>query len=494
MEGILLGVEAILNFKTLFILFIGVFFGVIIGAIPGFTIAMGVVLALPFSYGMDPINGIALLIGVQVGGNSGGLITACLLGIPGTPSAVATTFDGYPMSRNGEPGRALALGLWASFIGTIISGIILIILAPMLAKWALAFGPWEHFALMVFGLCAVATLNEGPLVKGLLSVTLGILISFIGIDPLLGIERFTYGFRELKAGLHFLPVLIGIFAFSQLLGDLNRDSLKPSIRNLTYPRLKLLKDLMTSKINLIRSALIGVFVGILPGAGGSIANILSYDQAKRFSKRPDKYGTGIKEGIIASETANNSSQGGALIPMMAFGIPGDATIAMLMGALMIHGIQPGPLFIDNSPALANGIYIAFLFSAVFMLLIQSRGIPLFLLISRISAKHLTPTILVFCAIGSFSVNNRLFDVWVLFIFGIIGYWMTKSNIPLAPFILGVILGPITEKNFQMSLSSDPNLLLFLTRPISGGLILLSVVLFIYPLIKKMLNKRRELST
>src|SRR5699024_5876945 len=275
MDGIFLGMEAILNFKTLIILFMGVLFGIIAGAIPGFTIAMGVVLALPFSYGMDPINGVSLLIGVQVGGNSGGLITACLLGIPGTPSAVATTFDGYPMAKNGEPGRALSLGLWSSFIGTIISGIILIVAAPFLSQWALAFGPWENFSLMLFGLCAVASLDEGSLIKGLLSVSLGILVSFVGIDPLLGIERFTLNFDELKAGFNFLPVLIGIFAFSQMLTDINEDSKNVSYSNLNYSIFNSLKDILTSKFNLIRSSLIGTFIGVLPGAGGSIANIIS---------------------------------------------------------------------------------------------------------------------------------------------------------------------------------------------------------------------------
>ncbi|WP_085522724.1 tripartite tricarboxylate transporter permease [Tuberibacillus sp. Marseille-P3662] len=482
MENVLMSLETILNVQTLVILLIGVTVGIIVGSIPGFTITMGVALTLPFSFSMDPINGIALMMGVQVGGSSGGLITASLLGIPGTPSAMATTFDGYPMARNGQPGKALAIGLGASFVGSIIAGIILIFMAPLLAQWATEFGPWELFALMLFGLSAIASLGDGSLIKGLVAGGLGLMFALVGIDPLQGTPRFTFGFTQLQAGFNFLPVLIGLFAFSQLLGDIKKPPKSYQVDKTTevsYSFTKTVGDLSRSFVNLIRSSLIGTFVGILPAAGGSIANILSYDVAKKFSKIPHKFGKGIKDGLIASEASNNSSVGGALVPMLAFGIPGDAVTAMMLGALLIHGIQPGPLLMETQPILVYGIFISFFIATIFMLVVQIFGIKVFLKINQIPQHYLIPTILLLCALGSFAINNRVFDIWVLLLFGIIGYWMKSNDFPLPPFVLGVILGPMVETNLRQAISTDSNLLLFITRPISGVLIGLAVLSMIY---------------
>src|SRR5699024_10727181 len=260
--------------------------------------------------------------------------TACLLGIPGTPSAMATTFDGYPMSKQGNSGKALAIGLWSSFIGTAIAGIILIFATPLLAEWALDFGPWEMFALMLFGVSAIAGLSQGSLIKGLLAGALGVMFSLVGMDPLMGVQRFTFGMSDLLGGFNFLPVLIGVFAFSQLMEDIKSppDSFNlDTNKNVSYPISKVIKDIWKSKLNVIRSSLIGTLVGILPAAGGSIANILSYDVAKKFSRKSKNYGKGEPDGVIAAESANNSSIGGALVPMLAFGIPGDAVTAMMLG-------------------------------------------------------------------------------------------------------------------------------------------------------------------
>ncbi|HLS07705.1 tripartite tricarboxylate transporter permease [Lentibacillus sp.] len=480
-ENILLGFEAILNIQTIMILLIGVIAGIIAGSIPGFTITMGVALTLPFSFSMDPVNGIALMMGVQVGGSAGGLITACLLGIPGTPSAMATTFDGFPMVKNGEPGKALAIGLWSSFFGSIFSGIILMFMAPLLAEWALEFGPWEMFALMLFGVSAIASLSEGSLVKGLIAGFLGIMFSLVGSDPLMGIPRFTFGFSELLAGFNFLPVLIGLFAFSQLLEDIKKPPQAFKIddtSNVTYPLVKVVKDMWRSAGNVIRSGLVGTLVGILPAAGGSIANILSYDIAKKFSRNPSKFGKGTKDGVIAAESANNSSVGGALVPMLAFGIPGDAVTAMMLGALLIHGIQPGPLLMENQPVLVNGVFISFFLAAFLMLLVQSLGIKVFLKINQVPFHYLVPVVLLLCVLGSFAVNNRIFDVWVLLLFGLIGYWMKVNKFPLPPFILGIILGPMIESNFRQAISLEP-LSTFLTRPLSAILIILAILSMVY---------------
>ncbi|MYL20776.1 Tat pathway signal protein [Halobacillus litoralis] len=488
MDSILLSFESILNIQTILILLAGVVAGIIVGSIPGFTITMGVALTLPFSFSMDPVNGIALMMGVQVGGSAGGLITSCLFGIPGTPSSVATTFDGYPMVKNGEAGKALAIGLWSSFIGTIISGIILIFTAPILAEWALEFGPWEMFALMLFGISAIASLSDGSLIKGLISGMLGILFALVGSDPLTAIPRFTFGMSELMSGFNFLPVLIGLFAFSQLMSDIKRPPAPVPFNeasNVSYPLPKLLKDMWSSGTNVIRSSFIGTLVGILPAAGGSIANILSYDIAKKFSRKSHEFGKGTKEGIIAAESANNSSIGGSFVPMLAFGIPGDAVTAMMLGALLIHGIQPGPLLMENQPVLVYGIFISFFLAAFLMLIVQSLGIKVFLKINNIPQHVLIPVILLLCVLGSFAVNNRMFDVWVLLAFGLIGYWMKANLFPLAPFILGIILGPMIEENLRQAISVSPDLTTFFTRPISAVLLVMAAASLTYGIISSM---------
>jgi|SRR5699024_6253560 len=482
-----------MSFNIILLMIIGVIAGIVFGSIPGFTITMAVALTLPFSFAMEPLPGISLMMGVWVGGASGGLISSILLGIPGTPSSVATTFDGYPMTQNGQPGRALSVGLWSSFFGTIISGLILIFAAPMLSQWALAFGPWEYFSLMVLGLSAIASMGEGDMVRGLTAGALGIFVGTIGQDPVLSVPRFTFGETQLLAGFDFLPVLIGIFAFSQLLAHIKKRKNDNEIEDLnmkkistSYPLKNTLKDMFSSWFGVLRSSIIGTLVGILPAAGGSIANLLSYDVAKKSSKNPDSFGKGNKEGIIAAEAANNSSEGGALIPTMAFGIPGGAVTAMILGVLLVHGIQPGPYFISSQPILANGIFIAFFISGFFALIIQTFGIKLFVRINDIPMHFLIPIVFVLCAVGSFAINNRVFDVWVLLLFGIIGYFLRNKGYSLPAFVLGVILGPMTEENLRRAISTNPDITLFFTRPISGillGLTVLSIGYAIYQEIK-----------
>jgi putative tricarboxylic transport membrane protein len=495
MENLLLSLEAILQWHMIFLMTIGVTAGIIFGCIPGFTITMAVALTLPFSFGLGPLEGIALMMGVWLGGASGGLISACLLGIPGTPSAMATTFDGYPMARNGEPGKALAIGLWSSFSGSLIGGIILILAAPLLSGWAIKFGPWEFFSLMVFGLTAIVSLGSGQLVKGLIAGLLGMFFGTFGMDPILGKERFTFGTIEMSGGFNFLPVLIGIFAFSQLLSEIKGGS-KQKIEfnqkeNLHYPISSVIKDMGSSWLNVIRSSIVGTIVGALPGAGSSIANILSYDVAKKVSKHPEKFGTGTQDGIIAAETANNSSEGGALIPTLALGIPGSAVCAMMLGALLVHGIQPGPFFLTSEPVLGYGIFLSFFFSAILMLLIQSFGIRFFLKINDVPFYYLVPIVFMLCALGTFAINNRIFDIWVLLLFGLIGYWMKTNNLSLASFVLGVILGPLTEENMRRAVDTDPNLSLFFTRPISGVLLALALLSLIYAIYSSIRSKSKN---
>ncbi len=467
--------------KYLVPLAVGCLAGVVGGALPGVTITMTIIVALPFTFGLDPLQGLAAMVGLYVGGSAGGLVTAILLGLPGTPSAVATTFDGHPMARNGEPGRAIWTGIWSSFFGGILGGIFLIFTTGPLAAFALAFGPWEYFSLFVLALSMVAGLVEASLLKGLLSGMLGLIVTVLGNDPMLGGPRLTFGIEFLEGGVPFLPVLIGVFAFAQIMSDVEKggagNKAAEAIRaaaSLRVSQWKVLGDILRRPFLLVWSSLVGVWIGVLPAIGGSAANMMAYDQAKKFSKRPEKFGTGIPEGIIASEAANNANVGGSLVTIMAFGIPGDAVTAVMLGALTIHGIQSGPLFISQHSAIAYGIFAAYLIAHPIMVLIVGLGARWALKIITTPRAILYPAVLVLCVVGAYALGNSMSTVYVLLVFGVLGYLMVKGGFPLAPFILGVILGDQIEVNLVRAIMTDPNPWLFLTHPISGALLGLSV--------------------
>jgi putative tricarboxylic transport membrane protein len=489
-ENLVLGFQSVFALQTLALMSIGVAAGLIAGAIPGFTIAMGVVLTLPFTFGMTPINGLATMIGVLVGGLSGGLMSGMLIGIPGTPSSVATTFDGFPMTRKGKPGLALGLGVWSSFFGGLISAILLVAMAPQLARLGLEFGPWDFFSLVLFALTITASLAGENLLKGIIAGVLGLLVATIGEDDINGVARFNFGSDALEQGFSFLPVLIGLFAFSQLLSDVedrekSRQPLMESgAKAVKVEHLQAIRQVLSRWTNLLRSSLIGVFTGILPAAGGSISNILAYDQAKKASKTPEEFGTGTPDGIIAPEAANNATAGGALIMMMALGIPGDIVTAVMLGALLIHDVVPSPSFIGDQPVLAYGIFIAFFAAHFIMIALQAFGLRAFLLLTRVPMYTLVAVILGYCAIGVFALNNVGFDLWTLFWFGLIGYGMRLLGFPLAPMILGVVLGNIAELNLSRSLAIDDNLLTFVTRPWSLFFLLTAAYSLAFPWYQK----------
>src|SRR5688572_30675531 len=441
---------------------------------------MTIIIVLPFTFGLDPLAGLAAMTGVYVGGESGGLVTSILLGIPGKPSAVATMFDGFPMARRGEPGRAVWLGTWASFIGGLLGALFLVAATGPLAAFALRFGPWEYFSLFIFALSMVAGLTEASLVKGLLAGALGMVITVIGTDPIMAVPRFEFGTTFLRNGFQFLPVLIGIFAFAQIMTDLERMASGRAVAAVEAPSLRVshtavLWEILSRPFLLLWSTIVGLLIGVLPAIGGSAANVMAYDQAKKFSKHPEKFGTGIPEGIIASEASNNSNVGGSLVTIMAFGIPGDAVTAVMLGALTIHGIQPGPLFISQEPKLAYGIFAAYLLGHVIMIVIMLIGVRWFLRVVTVPKSILFPVILVLCVIGGYALNNTMANVYVLLACGVLGYAMVKGGLPLAPLILGVILGDQIEINLVRSIMTDANPWLFVTRPISGGLLAASVL-------------------
>ncbi|MDR7523433.1 MAG: tripartite tricarboxylate transporter permease [Armatimonadota bacterium] len=457
---------------------VGVAAGLLGGAIPGITITLTVILVLPFTFGMDPLQGLATMIGVYVGGESGGLVTASLLGIPGTPSAIATTFDGYPMTRRGEPGRAVWLGIWAGLLGGLLAGIPLVTGALTLARLALSFGPWEYFSLFVLTLSIVSGLSEQSLLKGLISATVGLLVTVIGSDPMMGVARFTFGAEALRSGFPFLAVLIGVYAFAQLMGEMERQARAGAAEarpvDLSVSHLQVLREILRQWGNLVRSTLIGLWIGVLPAVGGSAANVLAYDQAKKASRTPERFGTGIPDGIVASESANNANIAGSLVTMMAFGIPGDAVTAVMLGALIIHGIAPGPTFIASRPHLAYGIFAAYFAATVLTVLVEAGLLRLLLRVVRAPLHLLVPIILVLAAVGTYALNNLVANVWVLFAFGIVGYLMVKTGFPLAPLVLGVILGDQIEVNLIRALMTEPNPLLFVARPLSGLMLALAV--------------------
>ncbi len=471
---------AIVHLKYLVPLLLGTVAGVIGGALPGITITMTVIMVLPFTFGLDPLQGLAAMTGVYVGGSAGGSITASLIGIPGTPSAVATTFDGFPMTRKGEPGRAIWIGVWSAFLGGLLGGLFLVAATGPLASVALQFGPWEYFSLFVFALSMVAGLVGTSITKGLLSGAIGLVITVVGADPIMGVPRFTLGSEFLRGGFPFLPVLIGIFAFAQLMSDIEKmrggaggENARPTPK-LWVSQLGVLREILSRPFLLLWSTLVGILIGVLPAIGGSAANVMAYDQAKKFSRRPEKFGTGIPEGIIASESSNNANVAGSLVTIMAFGIPGDAVTAVMLGAMTIHGIQPGPLFISQHPRIAYGIYAAYFVALPLMVLVIAAGARAWVRIITIPKSILIPVVLVLCVVGAYALNNIMDDVYVLLIFGFVGYALVKLAIPLAPLILGLILGDQIEVNLVRAIANDPNPWLFITHPISGGLLAASV--------------------
>ncbi len=488
----------IVHLKFLVPLAIGTWAGLVGGAIPGVTITMTIILVLPFTFGLDPLQGLATMTGVYVGGCAGGLVSACLIGIPGTPSAIATTFDGFPMTRKGQPGRALWLGTWASAIGGLLGAVFLIGGTIPLAKFALQFGPWEYFSLFVFALAMVAGLTEKSLLKGFLSGAIGLIVTVIGADPIMAVPRLSFGSEFLLSGFQFLPILIGIFAFAQIMTDLEKAGGEEAraagpVPDLSVSHLEVIWEILSRPFLLLWSTIIGVWIGVLPAIGGSAANVMAYDQAKKFSKHPEKFGTGIPEGIIAAESSNNANVAGSLVTIMAFGIPGDAVTAVMLGAMIIHGIQPGPLFIAQQPRIAYGIFAAYLIAHPIMLVLQWLSARFYLRVLSVPKSVLTPIVLVFCVVGAYALNNIMENVYVLLLFGVVGYLLVKFGFPLAPLILGVILGDQIEVNLVRALMTDADPWLFLTRPISGAMLALSLLSVILALWQHRRQYRRGLA-
>jgi putative tricarboxylic transport membrane protein len=457
---------------------IGVLFGLVVGMIPGMTISTGIIVLLPLTFVLPPDISIALLLGLYVGGMTGGSFSAVLLNIPGTPSASATAMDGFPMASRGEAGRALGIAITASFVGGLFSFFCLYLIAPLLAEVALEFRTQDMFSLLFFGMTIICSFAAKSLVKGLLSGAIGLLIVTIGQDPVMGTARYTFGDVNMMAGIHFLTAMIGLFAIPQLVENLieMKDGSKANQSQAKLGSiLPKTADLKRMRVPVAIGSLTGAFLGILPGAGGPIAAFISYDYSKKASNEPEGFGKGSVEGVAAPESANNAVTGGALIPMMTLGIPGDPVTAILIGALMIHGLAPGPLLFMERADFAYGIIFSFFWANIFNFIIALLGLRILVKVLATPKSLLMPTIAILCVVGSYALRNSFFDVYVMLFFGFLGLAMKWLEVPVVPLLLALVLGRQLEEYLRVGLtSSKGDITIFFTSPISLSFLCLSV--------------------
>jgi len=463
----------------------GVVVGLIVGVLPGLGGLVAMVILIPFTISLDPSAGLGCLIGVFVGGCYGGAITSITLGIPGSPVAAATLLDGHPMSKSGKTSEAIGLAIVSSTLGGMFSALVLIIGAPLLASIALRFGPPEFFALGILGLSTISSIAKESTLKGLISAGLGLLVATVGTDVFTGNLRFTFDNPELFGGIPLIATLMGIFAGSEILVQLERWEMIPSAVERLRAKLPSLNSMRRNAKTYIKSSVIGTLIGTVPGTGGVIAAFISYGEAKRSSKHPEAFGKGAEEGVIASEAANNAMVGGALVPTLSLGIPGDAASAVLIGALMLHGISPGPRLFEAHPHLVSAIFVGFLIANLIMLVIGLLMCPLFTLILRIKKAYLIPVIFLLCFAGTYGFRNSMFDVILLCIFGVVGYGMRKFGFPLPPLVIGQVLGRMIEEAFRRSLlMSGGSLVIFISHPIADFIWLLAILFLAFPYLQR----------
>mgnify|MGYP000503893904 CR=1 FL=1 len=491
-ENLLLGLETLLSWENLLAIILGVAAGIVVGALPGLGPSIGVSLLIPFTYSLEPSTSLILLTALYMAAEYGGSISGILISTPGTAAAVATVIDGYALNKKGYPGKALSTSLFASTAGGIIGTIFLIAFSIPLANFALKFGPPEYFALGVFGLAIISSLSGKSLSKGLLMAMIGLIITTIGVDPISGVPRFTFGRVELLEGVPFLPALIGLFAISEVFNMLEQSIKSRKITQKVNATLLSLRELKSIVPTILRGSLIGIIVGAVPGAGGGIACWISYDTEKRMSKNPEEFGKGALRGIAAPESSNNASVGGALVPLLALGVPGSPTTAVLIGALMLHGLQPGPQLFVKNPDVVYSLFVSLFFGCLAMLVMGLLFTRVWIKVLSLPNSVLAPIIFALSVIGAFSVRSMVFDVFLAFGFGIFGYIVKKYGFPLAPTILAMVLGFMIESNFRRSLIlSKGSLTIFFTRPLCLVLIILALVSFCYPIYKDWKKKKEE---
>ncbi|MEZ5590014.1 MAG: tripartite tricarboxylate transporter permease [Gammaproteobacteria bacterium] len=483
----------VLTFEVLFAMVIGVIGGIAFGALPGLTATLGIAVLIPVTFSLAPLTGLGMIAGIYQGAMYGGAIPAVLLRIPGTPAAIATTFDGFPMAQQGQAAYALRVALVSSAVGGVVSAIVLMTLAPPLSEFALSFGPAEYFMLAVFGLASISVLLGANAVKGLLSACFGLFVGIVGIDPMTGYERYTFDSMYLISGFDMVVLLTGLYAIPPALIMAEKaiqHGVSGDVLILRKTHTRLSEWLIFWK-TWVRSSVIGVVIGIIPGAGGNIAAFMAWNEAKRASKNPERFGKGEPQGLAAAECANNGDSSTALIPAVTLGIPGNAVSAVILGGLLVHGMQPGPGLFRDNPEVIYGFMIEMLLTAIIMLVLGRYGARLFIQVLRIPPVLLSTMLVPMTFIGAYAIQNSVFDIWMCLAFGLIGYAMEKTDIPVAPAVLAVILGPMAEVNLRRGLLIHQNDYSFLIeRPISLVILLLTILVCVFPMYRALRHRFR----
>ena len=479
------GFGTVLHVWPLLCVAAGVTYGILVGAMPGLSPAMGVALLVPFTYSMSPTLAIILLTAAYLAADYGGSITAVMINAPGTPAAAATAFDGYALTQQGKAGVGLGVSLVASTVGGLIGTLILIFFSTPLAHLALRFHPAEYFALAIFGLTSVASVGGKDWSKSLAMAVFGLLLNTVGTDSMSGVSRFTFGLPQMYDGFSLVPALIGLFALSEVFSQVESRNLSSvQVDSSTSQRPSLI-EYWRLRLTILRSSIIGTMIGIFPGAGATIASFVSYDVAKRMSRNPDAFGNGSAEGVAASEAANSSSVGGALVPLLTLGLPGSASTAVLIGALMIHDVVPGPRLFKDDPAIIHSLFASLLVANFILLLVGSVGSRLWIRVTAIPKPVLFPLIVAISAVGSYAVRYSMFDVICCLAFGVLGWFLRRHDYPVAPIVLGLVLGDVAETNFRQAvLMGDGDYTVFLDRPACLGILAVSALLFVRPILRK----------
>lgn len=480
-----------LNFSMMYICTV---VGCILGAIPGLSGGLGITLILPLTFALSTELSFSMLVGMYVGGVSGSFIAAVLVGIPGSAASIATCYDGYPMTRKGKAARALTIGITGSFIGTFVSIVVATLCSNYIAEIALLLGPWEYFSLCLMAITLVVGLSNGSIFKGMLAAFLGLWLACIGTDSVTNQMRFTFGNYNLFGGINVVCLLMGTFALQQVASSYAKGNQEmPEVEKSTLGGFGLgIKDFVDNAATILVSLFIGLWIGFLPGMGSGVSNLIAYGQAKKMSKHPEEFGTGCDAGIWATEVSNNAGVGGALIPMISLGIPGDSTTVLLMSAMTIHGLQPGPMFIRTNPVLADLIFAIVLVAAIAIFiteLLTKRWFPYLL---KAPYHYLYSAILMICFMGAFAATTSMFSVWMVLVFGVVGVVLDYFGIPMTPLMLAFILGGKIESYFRMGCSyGKGDMSLFLTRPISLIFLLITVYSLVSPAVKSILKKKKE---
>jgi len=495
MGGWLEGVEAVFTVYSMLMILAGVVLGIVVGAIPGFSATMAVAVLVPFTFTMEPLPGLMMLLGLTASAMYSGAIPAILINVPGTPGAAATTIDGYQMAKQGKARQALTISLMTSVAAGVISVVLLGLMAPVLADVALSFGPAEMFMLCLFSLTVIVSISDGALVRGAICALLGVAFSTVGLDPIQAYARFSFASTELTSGIEYIPVMIGLFGVAEALKQyegLHRGADRP-VQELTGRYALTKQEWRALAPATWWSTLIGFFVGLMPGAGGTIGSFVSYSETKRFARDKSRFGKGDPRGVAAAEAANNSSISGALAPMLTLGIPGDGVTAILIGALTVHGLNPGPELFETRQDLVYGLFVGLIVAYLILTAVGLVGVKTWCRIILVPPRILWPVVVLLCVVGSYTLRFNPFDIVVMTVAGAIGYILIKAEYPIIALVIGLVLGPIMESSYRRSMIIDHGGYGWMVNPLPFFLLLLAVAALVIPPVTRLARKRREAS-